>query len=256
VLRNRRLEELGCPTLRLTETEAGLQVSDDNTGEDLGEIVGSDLSLAQMNGMEFHGPQQLLMIGDGEVTPVEVPWPVGAYPPGVTLYGAEDGIYAYVGDEPTVWHTTDGRSWTELGPPSFLESAPPRAYPWLTALLGLLSATIVDYSGDGDEPGVGWETIDGVDWTPAPEGHPEGTHPQRLESGWFASKNFDVGEELWMYLGDAWVSLSELGMKRLEERCWGNIAAAGNTTILRDLRCPAHHRQGNDMWVLTIDPST
>jgi hypothetical protein len=208
-------EELGCPTLRFTETETGLQVSDDTTGEVITEIVGADLSLDQMHMMEFRGTPQLLIIGDGEVTPVEVPWPAATYAPGVTLYGVEDGIYAYVANESTVWHTTDGRSWSELHPPSFLDDEPP------------------------------------------PEGHPDGTYPLRLESGWFALKGDDKGEELWMYLGDAWVSLSELGMERPDDRCWANnIAATGNTTILRDVRCPAKARQGDEVWILTIDPST
>ena len=209
-----------------------------------------DLTLIERSG---GGPQQLFIIGDGEVTPVEVPWPTGTDAPDVTLYGAEDGIYAYVGDESTVWHTTDGRSWSELDPPSFLETTP--SYPWFTVLPGSLSV-IVYYSGDGVERGVGWETIDGIDWSPAPPGHPEGTHPLRLESGWFAFKDDEVGEELWMYLGDGWVSLSELGMERPDDRCWGNIWAAGNTTILRDVSCPAKARQGDEMWILTMNPST
>ena len=255
-------EDETCPTLRFEETETGLQVADDATGEDLGMIIGADLGhIEQMRGIEFEGETQILIVGDGEATPVEVPWPAETYPD-VALYGVEDGVYAYVSDnccdEVTVWHTTDGHSWDELGPPSFLEGAPARGFMSYAALPSSLAVSVFD-SGSL----VAWETIDGIDWSPAPEGRPDGTYPVRLESGWFANDGGrfgdpdEGGDELWMYVGDTWVSLAELGMEQSAEHCVVGKEAVGNTTLFEGVfRClPSRTPSADGLWILTLDSS-
>jgi hypothetical protein len=106
----------GCPhqlALRFEETETGLRVLDNATGEELGEILGADLShidrLAQEGDAVIE--ERLLIIQDNEIAPIENPLP-GRFP---HMLGVQDTIYAYVNafdtETPSVWRTSDGRTW-------------------------------------------------------------------------------------------------------------------------------------------------
>jgi hypothetical protein len=166
------------------------------------------------------------------------------------MFGAQDSIYAYVRDDTrqvSVWRTSDGHSWTDLGSPSFLEDAPPNNRPQFESLADSVAVTIFDV------PNAYWETTDGVSWSPgpSPEGLPDDMYLLRLESGWFANDgsiggNSD-GDVWWMRAGDAWISLAELG---IEGRCDGaNITSADNTTFFFGRGCP-------HLWILTQDASS
>jgi hypothetical protein len=261
-------DEPPCPVLRFEETDTGLHVSDDATGEYLGEIVGADLGhIDQMPSIFLEGPQQLLIISDNEVIPVEVPWPA-EQDLGVALFGVEDGIYAYAHDWccegrdiMSVWHTRDGRAWNELDPPSFLDGAPHNGPMWFRTLSETLYVTIFDDSGDDGGSLESWVTSDGIDWTPAPVpgGLLDGTYPVRLESGWFANDAgrhgdpTEQGDELWMHVGDTWVSLAELGIERPREGCSVAKEAVGNTTLFEGIGGCRPKPTG--LWILTLDPS-
>jgi hypothetical protein len=229
------------PVLRMIETDTGLQVIDNNTGDELGEILGANLNdLAHVS--EETLVDRLLIISDGNVAYVEVPWlPTGI----VTLFSAGEAVYAYVDDWSgvTVWRSEDGRAWTNLGPLTIPGG-------WFRLVGDALTVNYFPPSDDPDARSAAWETTDGVEWSPLPDGRPDGTHPWRIESGWFATTDDEytwfTGQNWWMNVGDSWVSLDETG----HTRCDGStISAVGNTTFLT---C------GNDpttMWVLNFEPS-
>jgi len=250
-----------CPhqlVLRFEETETGLRVLNNATGTDLGEVLGADLSHIEQltQGDNFFG-ERLLIIGDSEITPVETPWPARLPTEGPRVqafFGAQGWVYAYISDDTgvSVWRTNDGRSWTNLGPPSFPNDALPTGSPWFLSSFGPQMALDTD-----SNPGAAWETIDGFNWTPQPEGQPDQTYAVRLESGWFANNGsrggpFD-GDEWWMHVDDTWVSLAELGIE--DGRCGGATPTAlDNTTTFffgggGGESCP-------DLWILSLEPSS
>ena len=254
-----------CPhelALRFEKTETGLRVRNNATGTDLGEILGADLShIEQLTQGGDIFEKRALIIGDSEITPVEVPWTgwVDA------LFGAREWIYAYVRDQTgmTVWRTSDGRSWTDLGPPGFLEGTTDTNFIGWHPLAGSLVATlsrpdtgIVNCASRGLrclELVAAWEATDGITWSPdpRPEGRPDQSHPVRLESGWFAndgSKRDNSEGDWWMHVGDTWVSLAELGLD--EGRCEGVFpTAVENTAFFFGRDCP-------DLWILSLNPSS
>jgi hypothetical protein len=239
-------------------------VLDNATGEELGDVLGADLShierLAQLG--DAYGEESLLIIGDTEITAVETPWPPSSPTGGRRLqamFGAQDSIYAYVRDDTgqvNVWRTSDGHSWTNLGSPSFLKDAPPIIYSQFTSLADSLTVTIIPQ--DSDIPRAYWETTDGVTWSSGPpvEGLPDDMYLVRLESGWFANDGSQGGpsdgDVWWMRAGDAWIPLDELGI----DRCDGaNITSTDNTTFffgrnqLSGGGCP-------HLWILNMDASS
>jgi hypothetical protein len=110
-----------------------------------------------------------------------------------------------------------------------------------------------------------WDTNDGINWTPLPEGLPEGTHPVRLESGWFANDGSiggsSDGDAWWMHVGNTWVSLAELGMERPgptvggQSGCVVSVIAAGHTTFFQGTSQCLPGGDSRDLWVLSLDPS-
>ena len=231
-----------CPhqlALRFEETESGLRVLDNATGAILGEVLGANLSHIERFAEARDGyiERRLLIIGDSEITQVEDPWPDDRLD---GFFGTQDWIYAYVeddSDQVSVWRTSDGRSWTELGPSSFPEDGPRS----VTSSGGPLMAR----SG-----AAAWETTDGINWTrtPVPDGRPESTYPLLLESGWFANNgtrwSSSHGDVWWMHVGDTWVSLAELGIER---HCDGaRPTSVGNTTFFSGWGCP-------DWWILSLE---
>jgi hypothetical protein len=253
-----------CPhqlALRFEETETGLRVLDNATGEKLGEVLGADLShidrLVQQG--DAYSEENLLIIGDTEITAVETPWPPSSPTGGRRLqamFGAQDSIYAYVRNDTgqvNVWRTSDGHSWTDLGPPSFLKDAPTTIYPQFTSLADSLTVTI--FPQNSNTPPAYWETTDGVNWSsgPPPEGLPDDMYLLRLESGWFANDGSQGGtsdgDVWWMHAGDAWISLAELGIGRCDG---ANVTSADNTTFFFG------HNSGRGcphLWILNLDPS-
>jgi hypothetical protein len=176
------------------------------------------------------------------------------------MFETQDSIYAYVRDDTgqvSVWRTSDGHSWTDLGPPSFLKDAPPISRPQFTSLADSLSVAIIPE--DPDVPSADWETTDGVNWSPGPppEGLPDDMYLLRLESGWVANDGSrggsSDGDVWWMHAEDAWISLAELG---IDGPCDGaNITSADNTTFFFG----HDHFSGGGcphLWILSQDPSS
>lgn len=124
----------GGPVLRFIETETGLQVLDNATGEVLGEILEADLThIETMAETDELRVESLFIIGDGEVTRAEKPWPrssgsddgaeFGVVPPGrpddtnpVRLesgWFATDGSIGGPSDGDAWWMYVDG-TWISL----------------------------------------------------------------------------------------------------------------------------------------------
>lgn len=250
------------PVIRYEETETGLRALDDATGEDLGEIHGADLAYVANTLVHYFGRGQelkhdlgLFILGDSEITAVEVPWP-GVFP-SVEFFGAEDWIYAYVVDDQTpesmsVWRTSDGHSWTELSPPSFGAPTDPK----FTSLAGSLVMR--------DEQGA-WETTDGVNWNPLPQSPlpkelPSGVRPFPVEFGWMTNDNTIEKEKSgqsgprawWINVGDTWISLTDLGMEQRD--CHGPATAVGHTIFFTGT-CSNEPDGQVDIWILSLDPS-
>jgi len=289
-------DEPTCPRLilRLVETETGLLVTDDASGQELGEIEGAALEDLERvaDGLPYE-PQsalgsyeRLLIINDADVTRVGVPWQQDDAGQGAitrTLFATQDSLYAYVEHrEPesgqpesmSVWRSSDGLTWTDLGSPSFLDDAATPGWTEFDSLPGRLVATHPVL------PGETWETTNGIDWAPAPQdrpdcidstcstypdGEPGGrTTPARLGSGWFASDaggGWDDGDNVWTYVGDAWVSLDELGMQQSSDSyCVVSKTGIGQTTFFADMQ-PGCWPGGvridgpRDLWILSLDPT-
>lgn len=208
-----------------------------------------------------HAVERLYLIGESTIERVDVPWPtfskVNQGYNFVSLFGAEDWIYAYVVTETSadsadlvVWRTNDGRSWTDLGPLSVPDQ--PRSHAVRFATAGdTLTITFFDTSSAGSEHDTAWQTTDGVNWTPLPSGRPEDTHPLRVESGWFSTVGDQGGryggQAWWMNAGDTWVPLEDLSANQF---CDGStITAVDNTTFISGRGCAA------DLWILHLDRS-
>jgi len=201
--------------------------------------------------------------GSRNSTATEVPWVVtGEQPSDVALFGTSDSVYAYVRDwnsgQTLVWRTDDGYNWTELNP--------------LGAQLGMatdemLQIEVLDALQDpaAEKPirnqvvvatisSQAWESTDGVNWTPAPQGRPAGTTPVRLESGWFATD----GDAWWMHLGGAWVSLAELGFDLNGQTCRVAPRASGQTTAFfaTSMCSPPYVTEGptTGLWIISLNP--
>jgi len=88
---------------------------------------------------------------------------------------------------------------------------------------------------------------------------PNQTHAVRLGSGWFVSDDDAggpfVGDKLWMYADDTWVSLAELGMEQRGSRCWVIKRAAGTTTLFGGIGCPGRRPAAGGLWILALDSS-
>jgi hypothetical protein len=202
--------------------------------------------------------ERLYLIEESTIERVDVPWRGADY---VTLFGVEGFVYAYsvieqsgpegiVGGDISVWRTTDGRSWTDLGPLSLPDRPPSHAVRFASAG-DTLTITFFDHSPPGSEDDTAWETTDGVNWTPLPSGRPEGTHPFHVESGWFSTVGDqggpDGGQAWWMNSGDTWVPLEDLSANQF---CDGStIMAVHNTTLISGRGCAA------DLWILHLDRS-
>jgi hypothetical protein len=265
------------PVLRFEESETGLRVFDNLTGDELDGIVGADLThiAGIVAGDELY-EQRFFVIRDGHVAPAEVPWPARGNT--ATLFGADGWIYAYIrirpgsedpqgevseGAQAEVWRSDDARSWTNLGPPAFLTELEPGIEVFFTTVSG--GPLIAGAGGDTRA----WETSDGVTWTAAPGGLPDapppvagrpgGTSPHRLASGWFAndgSRGGSVdGDGWWMYLGDEWFSLSDLGIEGSPEWGGGGVGSTsiGSTTIFYTADRNLFGGVRN-MWIMSNEP--
>ena len=66
------------PLLRFEETETGLRVFDQATGDELGFVDGAGLThIARIAQTDELWGLRVFVIEDGQVTPAEVPWPDG-----------------------------------------------------------------------------------------------------------------------------------------------------------------------------------
>jgi hypothetical protein len=227
----------------MIETDNGLQVVDNDTGDELGEILGADLSdMALVT--EESSVKKLLIINDGSIASAEVPWLRSRSEGMPELFRVGDAVYAFSSD--TVWRTDDGRTWVDVGRPSFLESADR-----ITALSGhrLVAWTF-------DTPITAWETTDGLNWDavdlpplPSTSG-PFGPNPLRIGTGWFAGTGslggYLGGNAWWMKADDTWVTLTDLGIE-------GNVPGVSVTGI--DATTFLLANSGRHLWVLRLDES-
>jgi hypothetical protein len=231
-----------------------------------GNAEGIPVGVQHVLHVTFTGPdqqvdQRLLVLDEVDATRtaayVEVPWDVSS---DVTLFGTSHSVYAYVRDWTTdhisVWRTGDGYAWTDLGP-LHVELGAPSSFNFEVTVLPALQdpaneKPIRNQVIVATTPGYGWESTDGVHWTPAPEGFPEGAHLIRLESGWFATD----GDVWWMHLGDGWVSLADLGLENSENGCQAIPRASGQTTAFfsRDTCIPDRPQaHPTDLWIISLD---
>lgn len=83
------------------------------------------------------------------------------------------------------------------------------------------------------------------------QGLPDGTHPIRLESGWFATD----GDIWWMQVGGSWVSLAKLGIERTLDDCEIVARASGQTTLFfSESTCTPDSTEGSttDLWIISL----
>ncbi|MGI9624121.1 MAG: hypothetical protein ACR2PK_14900 [Acidimicrobiales bacterium] len=86
-----------------------------------------------------------------------------------------------------------------------------------------------------------------------------GATPVRLASGWFANDGSQGGhvdgDGWWIYLGDQWFSLDEIGIEGDPDGGGGGVesTAVGHTTIFY---ANNHNVIGNarNMWILSTEP--
>jgi hypothetical protein len=213
---------------------------------------------ARFGGPDDQVDQRLLVIEHGDdATYLNVPWDVDSV---VSLFGTSETLFAYVGDsnsnQISVWRSNDGYRWTESGGLHAQLGVPASSSLKLTVLPALgeraNEGSIRNQVVVVTTPGYGWESTDGVNWTLAPEGLPEGTDLIRLESGWFATD----GDVWWMHLGDRWVSLADLGMERTGDGCQIVPRGAGQTTIFFSTgTCTPDSSQQStaDLWIISVD---
>jgi len=247
--------------------DSGLPTGDRRVGPQLASI--GELTLLYASYGDDHGGSntiaddrvdRLYRIDDNTIERVDVPWRWGS----PALFGVSDFIYAYikneqsdrsgtiVGGDISVWRTTDGRSWTDLGPLNLPDRPVIQAEPDDLTFAGAgdtLTITFRDISSSGGAYFTAWETTDGVNWTPLPSGRPEGTNPVHVESGWFSTAGdkggYLGGQAWWMNVGDTWVSLEDMSANAF---CGGShIRAVANTTFIFGGGCAA------DIWILHLD---
>jgi hypothetical protein len=193
--------------------------------------------------------QGLYVISDDTVTRTEVPWPTVV---SATLFSTGDWIYAYTDDSQsreatkTVWRTRDGRSWTEIGTPGFVEESglPGKSFHLYPSLDGPLVAWSHELEGSA------WETTDGLKWEAAdlpPQPSTTKTFesaPLRLGTGWFAGTRDQGGpfhgDTWWMKADDSWFRLAELQLSGTP--MWAS--GVGNTTFFSNEQA---------MWVMSIN---
>lgn len=210
------------------------------------------LTYGEFSGDEYprDHEQSLYIIGDTDVTPVDVPWPDMV---SVTLFSTGDRIYAYTdnGQAPdaamTVWRTADGRTWAEMGPPSFVAAS------GLTGgksfyLYPTLDGRLVAWSHE--LRGSAWETTDGLTWDavdlpplPSAKGADEPS-PIRLGTDWYAvtgglGSSWD-GHIWWAKTGDSWFKLTEIPITGVP--IWAT--GIGHTTFFFN---------EESMWVMNLD---
>jgi hypothetical protein len=193
--------------------------------------------------------QSLYIISDDTVTRIEVPWPTVV---SATLFSTGDWIYAYTDDSQsreatkTVWRTRDGRSWTEIGTPEFVEESglPGKSFYLYPSLDGPLVAWSYELLG------TAWETTDGLNWEkadlpplPSTSGR-FGSAPVRIGTGWFAGTGdrggYRGGDSYWMKTGDSWFPLTELQLSGIPMGASG----VGSTTFFSSTRA---------MWVMSVN---
>jgi hypothetical protein len=251
----------GLPVLRFEETETGLDVFDNATGVEVGQIAGADLGdMAEIEAGDLN-EYRLLVIGDDEIVQLEVPWSAPA-----TLFGTESWIYAYVESGSgllTVWRSSDGISWSNLGPLSFVSEGSSLS-PNLSSVPGGPLVAMAT------QERAAWETTDGVTWVSAPGelpdapppgvGYPGGTTPIRLASGWFANDGSQGGptdgDGWWMYVGGEWLSLEEIGVEGSPSVGGGGVrsTAIGEITIFYTSGQYLFGRSRN-VWILSNEPA-
>lgn len=256
------------PVMRFEETDTGLRVIDDGSGEALGEVPAADMTYIRWLSGEERGPmaeerwfaiQRLFRITDGTIAPIDVPWSQYDY---TELFAIDDQMFAFVLDieadnvaDVTVYRCGDGRSWTDLGQAGFVGGDPEDLVGvGPSGITSVPGGIVLDYS-------VPQETADGTEWLAAPES-PGDSQPYRTESGWFARHYVwpDGPDDWWVRVGETWLSLAELGMGRSSDWCVEGPHSVGTTTIFTAEgggACLAGDGRSSfptEMWILDLGP--
>jgi hypothetical protein len=249
----------------MVETEAGLDVVVEETGENLGMIEGAGLDdMDLVVGDDPGEEERLLIVRDGEITSIELPWTIR----GLTLLGTVDFVYAYVSDpnggRPSVWRSENGTTWNDLGPVDvpglsgenslrFVGFADGRLGAWNTAT-----------------PDEAWESVDGINWQqvefgPLPDDlttDPDSFYQPILRttaSLWV----LDDGVGLWIDLGGEWVSLADLDLPqqtqvplRLGLSGFGNtIYIVANEFVLFGIDGVDGGFSTDSLWIVNLEPT-
>jgi hypothetical protein len=253
----------------MVETEAGLDVLVDETGENLGTIEGADLDdMDLVVGDDLDGANRLVIMRDGEITSIDLPWPSN-----VDLFvGTADFVYAYVSDfgKRVVWRTENGTDWTDLGPVNLPEVSGENSELTLRALSD--GRLVTWHRGPLDEGWEeAWESVDGVNWQqvkfgPLPEdltSNPDAWYnPLRLKASRWV---LDDGVGLWVDFGGEWVSLADLNLGEGLVSAFGDhhLTGFGNTIYIfnytpptdRNSEGPIDPTLGLTLWIVNLEPT-
>jgi hypothetical protein len=225
------------PVLRMVETETGLDVLVDETDEKLGVIEGASLDdMDLVVGDDLGDAERLLVVRDGEITSIELPWSTIR---DATLVGTGDFVYAYVSDwahnggHPAVWRTENGTTWTDLGPVDLPgEPGDNSDFEFVAFADGRLGAW------NRDTPDEAWETVDGVNWQkaefgPSPEDLTANSNGYEAISRPTASRwILDNGVGLWIDFNGEWASLADLDLPEASGYWHRWTSGFGHTTYI------------------------
>lgn len=219
--------------LRLKETDQGLVVRHDRTGKRLGLVEGA--SADQIYTGERGVYRRMFAIEDDRVVEIDSPWP------SLTSWQAANRTVAPGGTDPVVtqWRSDGRASDSTPGLPDIVAELPRGG--WLR--VEGFPDRLVAYAGGGVSRELDtWTSIDGIEWTPAPSGAPDGTEVRWTGSGWLASGGDYPRIEYWMHIGGEWVSLDEMGLGAVAEP-----RGVGNVTLVAGGRSA----EDQELWVLT-----
>jgi hypothetical protein len=218
--------------LRIKETPEGLVVRHDRTGKRLGLIKGA--SADQIYKGERGSYRRLFAIEGDTVVEIDSPWP------GLSNWQAAIRTVAPGGTEPVLleWAPNRGVRRSALGVPAIVDEIAERDRLWVSPFWDRLAA--YSFGGSG-EPSRAWVSSNGVDWTPAPNGAPEGAEVRWSGSGWVAGKRQESGTGYWMHMGGKWIALDQMGLEWV-----GEPRGIGNLTLFT-----SGDSENHKLWVLT-----
>jgi hypothetical protein len=240
--------------LRLTPTDTGLRVTEEDGGAFVADLPG--VSLDDVSGWIEHGQpvEDLLTVVDGDhlVTVKELRYLGDPVVSSLgTVVGRPDGFVALILDETQgpahLWRSEDGRRWDDLGAWDLPTGEAGGAF-----YMGQVDGRFhVEYH----PPGAGnldraWRSDDGLEWDEVWTDIPPDSNLIELTSGTIAQQWIEGGEAWWATAnGTDWepLDLSELGIVIGQQQ--SSFGEAGDTAFI-----VVDQEDGRrDMWVLSFD---